>query len=225
MSDFSSSVKMVNFESEFSLKEENEILQYIIRNNKYENLCEEQFWKEVENLGIAKGTWHNLKCHFENSIIHKLKHPQFKLTDEEIDNILRASSYIQENYDTFYDDEKNGQAESTTVPLQVSTGQKIIVISRRKNSNIYPNYRAEGRKRILISRHNNPVPDMTYFQSNPDKPKKTIVATLCPGKRKEIFVVRSKEEEPFESNSSASSSKETDKKPPKRLICFSYNVS
>lgn len=219
---------MVNLKSEFSLKEENDLLQYIIKNNKYGNLREEQFWKEVENLDIAKGNWQNLKHYFENNIIYKLKKFQFKLKKEEIDRILKASSSIKKEKETSdnNNDEKNIPLKDTSASLEGSIGKKVIVITRRKNStNVYPNYQTQGRKRILISRHSNPTSNITFSQPDPQKPRKTIVATLSPGKKKEIFVVRPKEKEQFEPYGTESSKNETENKPPKRLICFSYNAS
>lgn len=215
---------MVNLISEFSLEEENQLLQYIIKHEKYQHLHEEEFWKEIEKLNLTKATWQNLKHHFENKIIHKLQHPWFKLKKEEIDNILRASSRAYVENKIIDGNGKNNRIIDTNMPPQENIGKKIIVITRRKHStNIYPNYRTQGHKRILVSRHSNPSPDMTYPEPNPDKPKKTIVASLCAGKKKEIFVVRPKDEEPFERYGTISNKQVN--KPPKKLICFSHNVS
>ncbi|KAK5637977.1 hypothetical protein RI129_012272 [Pyrocoelia pectoralis] len=79
---------MSGYKRPYTLKEEKEILKFIIAHSGFYQLRGRQFWVTMEE-SFGKGrTWQSLKEHFRKHMFSKVSNPLYELEKEQIEKII-----------------------------------------------------------------------------------------------------------------------------------------
>lgn len=75
---------MSGYRDVYTLREENQILQYILTSPDIYSIKGDLFWKNMEMEMPTKRSWHSLKNHFRRTIMVRLNNSGYNLTPEQI---------------------------------------------------------------------------------------------------------------------------------------------